>query len=182
MHLAGLSQRSTDLLLGPLQRLEGRLRRHSALLGLLGLAAQARALLGGICAQLLELCLEFRHPSRSRSLVRLLLQRIQPELALAEGAPQIPLGEIEGLRTRPNALGRRPRFGEALAVAAASLLTGRDPLLDCSPPSPHLLEALLDRIPGGADLGELRLGGGQPLLLGAQVVGDDLSALLIGLP
>jgi hypothetical protein len=87
MHLAGLSQRGTDLLLGPLKRVEGRLRRHSALLGLLGLEAQACALLGGIRTQLLELDLEFRDPSRSRSLVRLLLQRIQPELALAEGAP-----------------------------------------------------------------------------------------------
>ena len=111
----------------------------------------------------------------------LLLQRIQPELALAEGAAQIPLGEIERLRPRPNPLGRRPRFGEPLAVAAASLLTGRDPLLDRGPPRPHLLEALLDRVPGGADLGELGLGGRQLLLLGAQVVGDDLGAQLVGL-
>ena len=67
-------------------------------------------------------------------------------------------------------------------MAAASLLTGRDPLLDRGPPSAHLLEALLDRVPGGADLGELRLGGRQPLLLGAEVVGDDLSPQLIRLP
>jgi hypothetical protein len=63
----------------------------------------------------------------------------------------------------------------------ASLLAGRDPLLDRRPARPHLLEALLDRVARLADLGELRLRRRQLLLLGAKVVGDDPRPQFIGL-
>ena len=182
VHLGGLSQGGSDLVLGALQRLEGSLRRRSALLGHLSLAAQVLALLGGVGAQPLELGLELGDPRRLCCLVGLLVERIEPQLALPEGAAQVPLGQIEGLRSGPNALGGRTRLGELLAVAAPPLLSGREPLLDRRATRPHLLEALLDRVPRGADLGELRLGGRQLLLLGAEVVGDDLCSQLVRLP
>ena len=154
----------------------------SALLGLLGLAAQPRALLGGVRAELLQLGLELGDPRRRGGLVRLLVERLEPQLALPEGAAQVALGKLERLRPGANPLGRRARLGQALAVAAAPLLAGRDPLLDRRAARPHLLEALLDRVARGADLGELRLGGRQLLLLGAEVVGDDLGSQLVRLP
>ena len=164
------------------ERLERSLGRRPAPLGLLGLRRRRVALLGGVRAELLQLGLELGDPRR----------RWRPRPARSssassrswrspEGAAQVALGELEGLRPGPNALGRRPRLRQQLAVAAPPLLPGRDPLLDRRATRPHLLEALLDRVAGGADLGQLRLGGRQLLLLGAEVVGDDPRPKLVRL-
>ncbi len=181
MHLGRPPQLGADLLFRPLQGLEDGLGPDAALLCLGGLAAQTLGLLGGVLAELGELRLQLRDTSRTRRLVRLLIECVEAQLALSEGAPQVTLGEIERLGPRADALGGRAGLRQDLPLAPAALLTDRDPLLDRGPPRPDLLEALLDRIASGAHLGELRLRRGQLLLLGAKVVGDDLGSKLVRL-
>ena len=84
------------------------------------------------------------------------VELVEAQLALAQRRAQVALGELQGLGTGADALDRRARLGQQLAVSAPPLLPGRDPLLDRGAALADLLEALLDRVAARAHLGQPR--------------------------
>jgi hypothetical protein len=181
VHLSRALQRGPRLLVGALQGIERLIGRNAACLGRRRLTPQAGALLGSVLLEPGQLGFELGDPRRGGRLVGLVVEGVQPQLPLPERAAQVPVRELQGLGPRPYALGRGPRLGEKLSVAAAALLPGGDPLLDRGTPGAHLLEALLNRVTLGTDLGESALRGRQLLLLRTEIVSHDPRAQLVRL-
>ena len=89
-------------------------------------------------AQLLELGLELGDPRRRCRLVGLLVERLEPQLALPEGAAQVPLGADRGTPPGPERARwpRAPRRAARRGGAAPPLRPRSAPRSRCAAPAP----------------------------------------------